>query len=215
MSARSAALRFPLTGLAATGLAATGRSLCRRLLLLLTLAMASVTLAGVATAAPLPSPLYPPRPNPATLVVPALATDPCSLFAGSGFAPGSQVSLFDRDTRVDAVLAGPDGSFAKRLCFNSAAKCGSHHLIAKGIQADGAPRQATTYVTLLCTTQVVAKKQLPGTQWLLIGVALGSTAVLTLLLGRGLVGLRRRRSDDLGLSTGLAAAGDPSAPLTP
>jgi hypothetical protein len=143
-------------------------------LALLALSIAILGVAGVASAV---SP-YPPAPAGGTVTRSQLAPGECTLFSGSGFAPGTPVDIFDNDVKVATTTAGADGTFTQEICFGVAPSgsalrhallrphaviraaatsgavftsgCGTHRLGAKGTAPDGSVRVVSASITLIC-----------------------------------------------------------------
>lgn len=79
--------------------------------------------------------------------------------AGSGFGPGTQVTIMFHSPPelVGRILAGPTGAFSATVSVPRSAAPGEHHFVATGVTAQGRP------TTLLASVFVLAPAVPKGT----------------------------------------------------
>lgn len=142
-----------------TALGSVRHALCVALLasLVLLVAPAAATAAPAARQATAPASLvgmqdaYPPSPARGVIDKSSMSRGECAVFSGSGFQPGSQVTISDRGQVVATVPVATDGTFRYQVCYRDLSDCGDHRLTASGIDADGQP--ATVGVTTFVRCQ--------------------------------------------------------------
>lgn len=135
---------------------ALGAAFLTALVLLVVPAVAAST---AASAAPATAPAatvgmqeaYPPSPARGTIDRSSMNRGECAVFSGSGFQPGSSVTIRDRGQVVATVTVAADGTFSYQVCYRDVSDCGEHRLTATGIDADGKP--ATVAVTTFVRCQ--------------------------------------------------------------
>jgi hypothetical protein len=80
----------------------------------------------------------------------------CVIFSGDGFKPGTTVTIRDNGKVVGTAPVAADGTFSKRICFDTDAKPGRHTLTATGVATDGRP------LTVSAVVFVTGVSQRPG-----------------------------------------------------
>lgn len=106
------------------------------------------------TALPAAHAQYPPTVGSGRVTRSELKQCQCTQFSGSGFEPGTAVTIVDRGPNgiervVGTTTADAKGDFKFKVCFDEKSEQGSHTLIARGIDAEtGGAREvrATVHV---------------------------------------------------------------------
>jgi LPXTG-motif cell wall-anchored protein len=85
---------------------------------------------------------YPPTVGAGQVTRSTLKQCQCTQFSGSGFAPGSSVTIVDKypdgsEHTVRTVVADSKGRFKTKVCFDQNSPEGSHTLIARGTDSAG------------------------------------------------------------------------------
>ena len=188
------------------------RQPARLLLALLTLVLATVTLGGVTAAASAgvrpavgsPAP-YPPLVATSSATPDRLSLGDCTDFTGDGFAPASPISLTDNGTSFGSVVSDAGGAFRLRRCFDGAAPCGAHELVAQGQRPDSSLLSDTALVTMICVVQKAppgsgALGGKPGStpfSWdgLLLAAVIAAATAILFVLWRAFLARRRKESE--------------------
>ncbi len=73
----------------------------------------------------------------------------CVVFSGTGFAPGTTVTVTDDGTPVATTTTDSGGAFSQRVCYTTAARLGTHLLAGSGTDVSGGTRTVTASVTVV------------------------------------------------------------------
>jgi hypothetical protein len=115
----------------------------RRLIVLLALSLGLVVTTGsTGFAADYPLPTS----GQGQVTVSIVQVGHCTTFFGSGFQPGSTVTITDNGIRLGTAKASNNGAYAYTVCYATNAKLGPHTLNATGTGGNGAARTLTAIV---------------------------------------------------------------------
>jgi LPXTG-motif cell wall-anchored protein len=81
----------------------------------------------------------------------------CTVFSGSGFQPGSAVTIVDQypdgsEHVVGTVVADKKGDFKRKVCFDQNSPQGQHTLVARGTDPNGGAHEDRAVVTVKGST---------------------------------------------------------------